>query len=43
MPSSARFRNPKRLSRVPVNPIKSAPSVSKKIFLEKKDSARFRK
>ena len=43
IPNSDRFKSPNMLNRVPVRPMKSAPKLSKKIFLEKKVTSRVRK
>ena len=40
IPSSAKFRKPNKLERVPLRPIKSTPRQSKNIFLEKNDIIR---
>ena len=43
MPNSDRFNRPNMLNSVPVRPMKSAPRLSKNIFLEKKVTRRVRK
>ena len=43
IPNSARFKYPNILDRVPYKPIKSAPRLVRKIFLEKKDKKRVMK
>ena len=43
IPNSDRFNRPNMLNNVPVSPMKSAPRLSKNIFLEKKVTSRVRK